>query len=286
MLDSFLSLLEEGGGPWYHCVVMAKPFENADAKTLSALRFIMFDVDDTVTDGGRLTDAAYSAMWDLSRAGFRLVPVTGRPAGWCDMMLREWPVEAVICENGAFALYWEQKRVRTLLHPHAAKEPAPALEALRARVLAAVPGARLAGDQPFRIYDAAFDFAEDEPRLADETVRAVMRECEAAGARTKLSSIHVNAWFGDYDKLSMARLYFGRVHGIADPRDAVIFFGDSPNDEPMFSYFPMSCGVENVADYLGVMEHPPAYIARGRGGAGFAWASRIILEKTGGVTGQ
>ncbi len=259
---------------------MTKPFENAPAEKLEALKYIMFDVDDTVTNGGKLTDTAYRAMWALFRAGYALIPVTGRPAGWCDMMLREWPVEAVICENGAFALYMQNGRVRTLLHPNAAADPAPALEALRARVLDAVPGARLARDQAFRIYDAAFDFAEDEPRLDDATVNAVMRVCADAGAQVKLSSIHVNAWFGVYDKLSMALRYFESVKGLDDARDSVLFFGDSPNDEPMFSYFPLSCGVENVSDYLALMRNPPSYIARGRGGEGFAWAARTLLEKT------
>lgn len=259
------------------------PFDRIPPETAGDIRFILFDIDDTVTNGGKLTDEAYGTMWDLCRAGYALVPVTGRPAGWCDMIIRQWPVRAVVCENGAFALYRDdQNAIRTLIHPNAAKDPAPAIEKLRRAVLAAVPGARLARDQFCRVYDAAFDFAEDEPRLPEETVAAILSECRRQGAMCKLSTIHVNAWFGEYDKLSMSRLLFERAAGADDVKRRVLFFGDSPNDEPMFSFFPNACGVENVTDFTDRMKYLPAYITEGRGGHGFARASRILMEITGG----
>lgn len=259
------------------------PFSQIPPEAARDIRFILFDIDDTVTNGGKLTDEAYCAMWDLFRAGYALVPVTGRPAGWCDMIVRQWPVRAVVCENGAFALYRDEKNViRTLVHPNAAKDPAPALERLKRAVLDAIPGARLARDQFCRAYDVAFDFAEDEPRLPDETVAAIMRICREQGAVCKLSSIHVNAWYGTYDKLSMVKLYFERVEGLDDAKKRVLFLGDSPNDEPMFSFFPNACGVENILDFAGRMDFLPTYIIQGRGGRGFALAARTLIEKTGG----
>lgn len=261
------------------------PFNEISPNAARGVRYVLFDIDDTVTTCGKLTDEAYAAMWALCRAGFALIPVTGRPAGWCDMILRQWPVEAVICENGAFALYRDDAdTVKTLTHPNAAKNPKPALEKLIQAVLSCVPGARLARDQFCRMYDAAFDFAEDAPRLDEETVEAVMRVCREAGACVKLSSIHVNAWFGAYDKLSMAKLYFEKI-ALAHDHDIkkqALFFGDSPNDEPMFAFFPLSCGVENVLDFASRMEHLPAYLIKGRGGTGFAAAAKTLIEIKGG----
>lgn len=259
-----------------------KPFYEMPERDARAIRLILFDVDDTVTDGGKLTEEAYGALWALHRAGYRLVPVTGRPAGWCDMMLRQWPVEAVVCENGAFALYWdEQAKIQTLVHPNAAKDPGERLMRLRDAVFAAVPGARLARDQFSRRYDLAFDFAEDEPWLPENTVQAILTACRREGAACKLSSIHINAWYGDYDKLSTSLLYFERAR-VLNPRREVLFFGDSPNDEPMFAFFPNACGVENVLDFAKEMEHLPTYFIEGRGGHGFANAAGALLKQTGG----
>ncbi len=260
-----------------------KPFSRIPYDDARNIRFILFDIDDTVTNGGKLTDEAYGAMWNLHRAGYALVPVTGRPAGWCDLIVRQWPVQAVICENGAFTLWRDgENAIRTLVHPNAEKDPAPALERLKRAVFDAVPDARLARDQFCRAYDVAFDFAEDAPRLPDATVAAIMRICREQGAVCKLSSIHVNAWYGTYDKLSMAKLYFDSIALADDMKTRVLFFGDSPNDEPMFSFFPNACGVENVLDFADRMHCLPTYITQGRGGRGFALAARMLIEKTGG----
>lgn len=260
------------------------PFHRLPIDAARKIRFVLFDIDDTITNHGKLTDEAFCAMWALFRAGYALVPVTGRPAGWCDMIVRQWPVEAVICENGAFALYRDgENAIRTLTHPNAAAEPLPALERLKQAVFAAVPDARLSRDQFCRRYDLAFDFAEDEPQLHADTVAKIMRVCTQEGAVCKLSSIHINAWFGGYDKLSMARLYLQQVAGVADVKERVLFFGDSPNDEPMFSFFPNACGVENVLDFADRMTCLPTYIAEGCGGYGFACAARTLIEQTGGV---
>ena len=174
-------------------------FCEKEARKLNKLKYILFDVDDTVTNGGKLTGEAFAAMWKLKEHGFKLIPVTGRPAGWCDMMLRQWPVQAVICENGAFAYdYDEHNAVRMIRHPLAATEPNKLLEPVKAAVLKAFPKVRMAHDQFARIYDAAFDFAEDEPKLPLETAYAVAKLCRDMGAEAKVSSIHVNAWFGAY----------------------------------------------------------------------------------------
>ena len=51
--------------------------------------------------------------------------------------------------------------------------------------------------------------------------------------------------------------------------EQVVYAGDSPNDAPMFGYFPNSVGVANVLDFEDTIEHKPSWITEKRGGAGF-----------------
>ncbi len=258
-----------------------KPISELGRADAAGIRYALFDIDDTITDGGSLPEESYSALWALRRAGILAVPVTGRPAGWCDLIARQWPVAGVVGENGAFAFYMKGECLERLFHP-AAPSPDSSRERLALlgdRAMREVPGLRLAKDQPYRLFDIALDFAEEPPVLPLEDALRVKGICEASGARAKVSSIHVNAWFGDYDKLSMSELFLSSVLGwdpILSSRETV-FFGDSPNDEPMFRRFELSCGVANVSRFFDVMEYPPAYITQRPFGAGFAEACGFIL---------
>mgnify|MGYP000314140842 CR=1 FL=1 len=76
---------------------------------LAACTGLLFDIDDTLTTDGRLTAEAYGALEALKRNGRIVVPITGRPAGWCDHIARMWPVDAVVGENGAFTMRYDRK---------------------------------------------------------------------------------------------------------------------------------------------------------------------------------
>jgi HAD superfamily hydrolase (TIGR01484 family) len=247
------------------------------------IRYVLTDIDDTLTSDGRLTAAAYGALERLQAAGLRVVPVTGRPAGWCDMIARLWPVEAVVGENGAFWFRYDHSR-RTMQSRYWRPDAARAadrrrLDALAAEIVAAVPGCAVAADQPYRIADLAIDFREDVAQLADAAIARIVALFEAAGARAKVSSIHVNGWFGDYDKLAMTQALFAECFGLdADAmRAQAVFIGDSPNDAPMFGFFPHAVGVANVADFAARMAVPPAYVTRARSGAGFVEFAAALL---------
>ena len=41
------------------------------------------------------------ALADLARAGLHVIPITGRPVGWSEPFARDWPVDAIVAENGA-----------------------------------------------------------------------------------------------------------------------------------------------------------------------------------------
>jgi HAD superfamily hydrolase (TIGR01484 family) len=260
------------------------PLSEFPAALRSAIRFVLLDIDDTLTTGGHLTAAAYGALEDLSRRGLRVVPVTGRPAGWCDLIARFWPVDAVIGENGAFYFrYDHQARRMTRRFWLSAEERATArrrLDVLAGEILAAVPGARLAADQPYRSADLAIDVAEDTGPLPAAEIDRIVGLMHAAGASAKVSSIHVNGWFGDWDKRKMTLRLFREAYGIDLDRErgAVIFIGDSPNDEPMFEYFPHSVAVANIAPYLSRLKSLPAYVTAAEGGAGFVEFAAFLLS--------
>lgn len=246
------------------------------------IRFILMDIDDTLTTDGRLLAESYAALWQLKRAGFVVVPITGRPAGWCDLIAREWPVDGVVGENGAFA-FWEGEghKLKTLTHPTAIPNTASLLKDICDSALKQFPGLRIARDQFSRLYDIAFDFAEEEPHLPLTTAIEVKKLCEKHGAQAKVSSIHVNAWLGEYDKLSMAIRFLGERFGYDDEtmQGKVVFVGDSPNDEPMFAHFPNACGVANVIRYEKIMKTLPAFVAEQEGGLGFAHIAQTLVEK-------
>ena len=256
----------------------------------SGLRYILMDIDDTLTREGKLLASSYSALWNLKEAGLKVIPVTGRPAGWCDLIAREWPVDGVVGENGALA-FWEEAApagkparlpvLKADYHPNAIRNDHAVLKRVKKRAFAEFPELRTAKDQFARLYDLALDFAEEDPVLplsAAERVRIIAGE---EGAVAKVSSIHVNIWMGNYDKLSMAERFlkkrFGWESGPGDRE--VVFVGDSPNDEPMFRRFPLACAVANVSRYEALIKHLPAYAASKECGEGFAEIARTILEK-------
>lgn len=246
---------------------------------LSELAYVLTDIDDTITRDGKLEPCAYDALWALADSGLKVIPVTGRPAGWCDLIIRQWPVDAVVGENGAFVYYREAGKIKTFVHPSAASpEIRKKLDGVRDTVLAEIPGTRPARDQFARIYDLAIDFNEDPPYLGFAAAEKIKELCESLGARAKVSSIHVNTWFGDYDKLSMTELFLGSLRGEADLKKRVFFFGDSPNDEPMFASFPLSCGVANIRQFLPQMEHLPSFVTGLPFGDGFAQGVERILQ--------
>ena len=262
-----------------------KNFVEFPKEAARSLRYVLFDIDDTITTEGRLTADAYAALWALHERGLVVVPVTGRPAGWCDMIIRQWPVDAVIGENGAFAFYNRGSDVYAeLTHPNVIEDAAARLVPIRDACLARVPGCRVARDQFARRYDLAVDFCEDEPKLGLDAAYAIRDVCESFGAVAKVSSIHVNTWFGEYDKLSMAEMLFSTVFGEDLTSEAgraaflrrSIFFGDSPNDAPMFGYFPHACAVANILPFLDKIEKKPAYVCEHESGRGFAAAIKQI----------
>jgi HAD superfamily hydrolase (TIGR01484 family) len=265
---------------------LPQPLETMPASVARGVAVLFTDIDDTLTLDGRLPATAYAALEALEGAGIAVVPVTGRPAGWCDLIARLWPVAAVVGENGAFYYAYDRsaRRMVRVYVKDAAERAADRqrLKTILDEVLDAVPGAALAADQAGRDCDLAIDFAEDVGPLDDSSVRRIVAVFEQHGAVAKVSSIHVNGWFGSYDKRSMCERLL--VERFDTSREALgeraAFIGDSPNDAPMFRSFPCSIGVANLQRFFDALEAYPRWITRQNGGLGFReLADRLLAAR-------
>ena len=261
-----------------------KPLSDIPAASLRGLKAVLTDIDDTLTLHGRLPAPAYAALEDLRRAGLKVIPITGRPAGWCDHIARMWPVDAVVGENGAFYFAYDDK-VRRMERvyaqtPEVRSANTAKLWDIAHAVLKEFPGTAIASDQAYREIDVAIDFCEDVPALPLATAQAIAERFHAAGAEAKVSSIHVNAWFGAHDKLSMSLRLLADKFNLSheQAKAAVAYCGDSPNDAPMYAGFPFGVGVANIRPLAHLMKHLPAYVTDGEGGTGFAEFAAQVLQ--------
>ena len=259
------------------------PLSEFPVKERRALRGVLCDIDDTLTTAGRLTAGTYEALERLQRAGLPVVPITGRPAGWCDHIARQWPVAAVVGENGAFYFRYDQaarKMHRRYVHDATTRAAQrEQLQQIGASIVAKVPGAAVAADQAYRESDLAIDYCEDVaplPRAAVDRIAALM---QARGLTAKISSIHVNGWFGSYDKLAMTKRLMREEFSVDldRAREHYVFVGDSPNDAPMFAFFPHAVGVANIREFAGRLEHAPKYVTTAAAGAGFCEVADLLL---------
>ncbi len=261
-----------------------KPFSQFPSKAGRNIRVVLFDIDDTLTTEGKLTAPAYDALARLQAAGILTIPITGRPAGWCDHIARMWPVDGVVGENGAFYFRYDAtgKKMQRRFVKSAIERTADRarLDAIATHILKAVPGCTLASDQPYREADIAIDFCEDVPPLSHENIERIRSLMSEAGLNAKVSSIHVNGWFGGYDKLSTTRLFCREVLNldIDTHKDQCLFVGDSPNDQPMFGFFPHSVGVANVKNFMADLRTPPAWVTEAESGAGWVELVNRLLE--------
>ncbi len=261
------------------------PWSSAPLSELRSIRGVCLDIDDTLSSHGKLTASAFQSLWNLQKAGFQVIPITGRPAGWCDLIARFWPVHAVVGENGAFSFFMQDGKRHRL-----DTESGPDLSARRGQIeklgqtiRARFPQAKWASDQSYREYDLAIDTCEDVPPWKASDVDALLKLCASEGAHAKLSSIHVNAWFGNYDKNSgFLKLLKSGPLGLEPDLSRWIYIGDSPNDEPAFSIFKNSVGVANLRPYLPRLSHHPKWITAGESGEGFSeMAARLIESRDG-----
>lgn len=238
-----------------------------------SIRGLFTDLDDTITEDGRISPSTYDALCRLKEKGLWLAIVSGRPAGWADALMRLWPLDAMVFENGAGVLVRgaEKTEVVNLAGQASRDAQRKRLQEVFDGLKKKIPHLKLASDQPYRLFDYAIDFTEDPPRLTQAELDLVLAELARHGDLTyKLSSIHVNYWYGSHTKVTACRYLLegpGKKAGL--DRENVIYCGDSPNDEPLFEFFPHTVGVANIQRFLPSMKTPPKYLAEKPNGSGF-----------------
>jgi hypothetical protein len=262
-----------------------KPLSTWPSSARQKIRGVFTDIDDTLTTEGAITPDALQALQQLKAAGLMVIPITGRPVGWSMPFASSWPVNAMVAENGAVALrhniqtnqvskiYQQDLATRT----HNFKQ----MQRIAQKVLQEIPGTVMAQDSAGRETDIAFDHSEFH-HLSPEQIQQVVALLNQEGMTATVSSIHINAWFGDHNKWHGAQWIFKELTGrdLNQELDQWVYVGDSTNDQVMFEHFTHSVGVANIKRFENELKHLPQYIANQERGAGFAEFVNLLLQKT------
>jgi trehalose-6-phosphatase len=261
-----------------------RPLRNAPQGQFSKVKYVLTDVDDTLTYRGKLSARTYDALERLQTAKIKVIPVTAAPAGWCDLMVRMWPIDGVIGENGGFYTIRRAQSVERKFwtDDHEQAQVAEQLQKLWREIELVLPLATLAADHVFRLTSVAWDrpSSEDDTNLLYKSILDLK-------ANATINSLWVLGWYGSYDKLAMARRMMSEVYGvdIDNARDEILYVGDSTNDAPMFSHFPNSVGVRTVVEFLPKLAKPPAWVTQGHGGDGLVEVADSVIANAQQVRG-
>ncbi|HEY3234783.1 MAG TPA: HAD-IIB family hydrolase [Polyangiaceae bacterium] len=253
------------------------PIERLTPEEAASLQGLLFDLDDTLLDGGKLSEAAYSSLFRLREAGLGLAVVTGRPASWGDFLVRQWPIDGAVTENGAILLVKEQRGHLDRATDEERQERSRRLAGLVTEIKAQFPELRSTSDARHRISDFSFDIGEWE-RPGVEVIERAIAFARAQGAKTIRSSVHLHVTLEEDDKASGALRLIAEIAGLDRLRaqSSWAFIGDSENDAACFAAFHTTIGVSNLSGELAV---PPRFITQGPRGAGFAEAAAVLVDR-------
>ena len=260
-----------------------RPITTLNLKVLRKLKGVFADIADTITTGGYLTPRAYNSLEKLQNSGLLVILVTGRSAGWCDHIGRMWPIDGVIGENGAFYFRYD-KNIRKffkrfMIIPENQKKERAHLYSVANRIFQEVPGTAFASDQEYRFADIAVDISEDVSSITKSKVNKIIKIMEEEGLSAKASSVHVNGWRGQYNKLTMTKIMMKECFSVNldTEEEHFIFVGDSPNDQAMFKFFQNSVGVANVKSFKNQFKDKPKYVTKNPSGLGFNELVKIVV---------
>ena len=260
---------------------LPRPWSELPDEQARSVLGVLTDIDDTLTTEGHITPEAMQALLGLRSAHIPVIAITGRPMGWSEPFARSWPLEAIVAENGAVALFRNGDTLQVEYAQDAATREynARRLREVAQRVLREVPGAVLSQDSPGRVTDIAIDHSEFA-HLSPSQIEQVLRVMQQEGMNATVSSIHINGWFGEHTKLSGARWIVQRLLGRAldDETARWVYVGDSTNDQLMFGHFPLSVGVANLMHFADKLHTWPAYLTAGERGHGFAEVARALIS--------
>ena len=262
-----------------------KPLSSWPQSALDKIVGVFTDIDDTLTSDGAITPDALQALYNLKAKGLMVIPITGRPVGWSIPFAATWPVDAMVSENGAVALLHnsQTKKINKLYQQDFATRAHnfQEMQRIARHVLKEIPGTVMAKDSPGRETDIAFDHSEFH-HLTQEQIQQMVQLLQQEGMTATVSSIHINAWFGDHNKWHGAQWILKELTGrdLKQEIDQWVYVGDSTNDQVMFEHFTQSVGVANIRRFEKDLKHLPTYIASNERGAGFLEVAQTMLQKT------
>jgi hypothetical protein len=247
-----------------------------EARALSGL---LFDLDDTFLDRGRLSPEAYRALHELADAGLDLMLVTGRPAAWGRVLARMWPLGAAVSENGAIVHRMLKGQLRELdtIEASSRARRRSRLEKIAARVRERFPDLQETDDARDRISDYTFDIGE-HVRVDDRVVGGAVQLARGLGAFCITSSVHLHLTFDRHDKASGSLFAISTCFGMESTlaRQRYAYVGDSENDAACFAAYATTIGVANLSGRPTVL---PRYVTRAERAQGFVELARVLTDK-------
>lgn len=228
------------------------------------------DVDGTLTRGGKLDPGVLSAIRRLVDHGIAVVPVSGRPAGEVQGLVRYLPgVTRGLAENGLQEIVPDLPP-RWLAVPTDKDRLRRVGAALNAECSA---GLRLTGDDYCRLGDVAYERdGRDEPELL-----RLRREATARGVHLVWSNVHVHLAQAVPDKGAALLQLLGEL-GV--PPSQVATIGDAPNDAGLFiaGRFAVTVGTADVLGQLAYFPDPPRLVTTAREADGFLELAELLLR--------
>jgi HAD superfamily hydrolase (TIGR01484 family) len=264
-----------------------KPLADWPLEARQQIIGVFTDIDDTLTTDGAITPDALQALHDLKAAGLHVIAITGRPVGWSEPFAAQWPVDAIVAENGSVALYRQEiTNENSLRRPsgnksllsksyqldsHTRAQNFTRMQQVLTRIECEVLGAKRSTDSAGRETDIAIDHSEFT-YLPPEQIAQAVQIMQSEGLQATVSSIHINGWIGAHNKLQGAHWITETLlqRDLAKEMHRWAYVGDSTNDQLMFEAFENSMGVANIARFLPELKHLPRYVCASERGAGFA----------------
>lgn len=270
----------------------------ADCFPPADIRYLVADVDDTLTVDGSLHGVALAALDRAASAGIEVILNTGRPAGYGATLLAYLRgVSAVVVENGG--AWFDRQAPSAPADPHEAPLffRSPADPTLRSRLselasrvasragLSFVPTA----DNAFRLTDyTVLRRLSGDAASALRALRTYTEEESQGQGSLLASSIHLHFMLDGERPRSkaegVAQLLAAR--GIASPDEFLanhaVSVGDSANDRSFFEpgRFAWSVGVRNIERYLPELGSVrPRHITRAPEGHGLAELIDLLLAR-------
>lgn len=259
--------------------------ENVLSKEWKSVKYVLTDVDDTLTWHGKLPPETLLALDKLQQHDIQVIAVTGACAGWCDHIAQLWPVNAVLGENGAFILEKGASGLTLKSGVDLAfmRQQQEKLKASVESILEHYPDVDLTLDQAYRLCEVAIDIGQNRAPLASDIVQAIVSQIHELGAHATASSIHINAWYGEHSKKHTSLGYLAEK-GLSQQQilTQCCYVGDSLNDQQMFETLPLTIGVKNIENYWQQLQHKPSLVMTQPGGYGFAeFVEQLIALKHG-----